>query len=103
MTTPQDTGNRPLALLLSVPSVFAAVLFGVGKILESLGNRDFGNSGFVGVSVLLSFALIPVATVILVAWAVARWANHGSVPGWLLAAAIGNGFVFAVLYQMTSM
>ena len=92
-----------LAVFLSVPSVSAIGLFGVGRTMEAIGSREFGRSGLVGVAILVSFALIPIATVILIGWAIARWANRGSVPRWLLIAAAGNSLAFWLFYQMTRM
>ena len=101
MTSADDKSGRVRAALLSLPSIVALTLFGVGTIVEALGYRAFGNNPAVGGVVLITFILIPLATVILVGWAIARWANHGAVPGWLLAATAGNGVAFWIFYQMT--
>ena len=103
MTGSDNQRGRIWAALLSLPSIIAIVLFGAGKIAESFGNRAFGNHPLIGGLVLATFVLIPLCTVILVGWSVARWAQHGGVAGWLLAAAAGNGLAFWIFYELTRM
>ena len=89
--------------MLSVPSVVALAFFVGGRIPGALGNHSFSNSFGAGLLVLVCLLLVPLCSVILVAWAITRWANHGWVPGWMVAAAAGNAFVFGWLYRMTTM
>ena len=89
------------ATILSLPSLIAVALVFVVKIAELLGNYSLGYNVVTGALVAATYVLSPVASVVLIGWAIARWINKDTVPTWMLLAAIGNGIVFFVLYQMT--
>ena len=103
MTGSDNQRGRVWAALLSLPSIIAIAVIGAGKIAASLGSPVFDHFPIVGGVVIITFILIPFCTVILVGWAIARWANHGEVPPWLLAAAVGNALAFWMFYEMTTM